>query len=106
MNHKHKHKATNKEHIQICRDRLIPISDSNNSLTSELRWLDDQEALVNISEYIKQNWDLDEKFLFTIEKTDTSITCGSSCHKYKVNLFYYFKTARGRWYAIDYIYYR
>lgn len=81
---------TNKKYVKICRDKLLPISDSNHSLTSESRWLNDQESLVNISEYIRQNWDLDHRFLFTIEKTDTTITCGSTCHKYKVNLFYYF----------------
>lgn len=64
--------------------------DLDHPLLSTSTWLSkngtfyDQAALERIVDYIKQNWDLDAKYLFTVEKTDTSMICGLTCHSYKV----------------------
>lgn len=55
--------------------------------------LDDQAAIQKIIDYIKQNWNLDEKYLFTVEKIETSINSDSTCHIFQVNfnIILYFK---------------
>lgn len=89
---------TNKNYVQKCKDRLLlKSSDSIDSLLfSETGWLstngifDDHAAIFNVSNYIKQNWNLDPKYLFTVEKSDKSINTSSTTHCYKVKLNYYF----------------
>lgn len=79
--------------VQECRNKLLLAPDSSHSLLSESGWLDrnrildDQATIQKITDYIKQNWDLDEKYLFTIEKMDTSSSNDSTCHVFKVNFF-------------------
>lgn len=88
---------TNKNYVQKCKDRLLrKSSDSIDSLLfSETAWLstngmfDDHAAIFNVTDYIKQNWNLDPKYLFTVVKSDKLITSGSTSHCYKVKLNYY-----------------
>lgn len=82
--------------VQECRNRLLEQrhADSSHSLLSESDWfdkngsLDDQIAIAKISDYIKQNWNL-EKYMFTVKKTNKVATSGSTCHTYEVNLNYF-----------------
>eukprot|EP00102_Acyrthosiphon_pisum_P026594 XP_016663804.1 PREDICTED: uncharacterized protein LOC100571970 isoform X2 [Acyrthosiphon pisum] len=59
--------------LQACKDRVR--LDSNHSLFSNPSWLnengifDDQVAIANISSYIKQHWNLEKKYLYTVEKS-------------------------------------
>ncbi|VVC32923.1 A-kinase anchor protein 28kDa [Cinara cedri] len=83
--------VTNKKnYIHECMDKLIQTSDSDHLLLSKLEWLDENgladgfSAIPKISDYIKKNWALDVKYLFTIEKTNTLITNGLTRHSYKV----------------------
>lgn len=79
-----------KDLILMLPSSKLLMSDSNNSLLSKSEWLsedemlDDYIATMKISEFIKNNWDLDKKYLYTVEKIDTSIVCGSACYSYKV----------------------
>lgn len=71
------------------------MSVSDQSLFSASTWLnndgtmDDQAAMVKIADYINKNWNLEEKYLFTIEKTNSSIISGVTCNHYEVNSSYY-----------------
>jgi len=91
--------------VQACKDRAI--LDSNHSLFSNPSWLnengnfDDQVAIENISSYIKQHWNLEKKYLFTVEKSLLKMV-DISCHSYKVSLMYYFKPLRHYRYMDDF----
>ncbi|XP_015365659.1 PREDICTED: uncharacterized protein LOC107162969 [Diuraphis noxia] len=74
--------------VQACKDGAN--LDSNNySLFSNPSWLnengifDDQVAITNICCYIKQHWNLEIKYLYTVEKSSLKM-CDISCHGYKV----------------------
>jgi len=88
---------TNKYIIQACKDRAF--LESNRSLFSNPSWLnengifDDQVAIENISNYIKQHWNLETKYLYSVEKSSLKMT-DVSCHGYKVNLMYYIKRSK------------
>ncbi|XP_025201810.1 uncharacterized protein LOC112599210 [Melanaphis sacchari] len=76
----------NKYVIQACKDREF--SESNRSLFFNPSWLnengifDDQVAIENISVYIKQHWNLDTKYLYSVEKSLMKMI-DASCHSYK-----------------------
>ncbi|CAI6344733.1 unnamed protein product [Macrosiphum euphorbiae] len=72
--------------VQVCKDRAK--LDSNHSLFSNPSWFnengifDDQVAIANISGYIKQHWNLEKKYLYTVEKSLLKMF-DISCHGYK-----------------------
>ncbi|XP_050056437.1 uncharacterized protein LOC114132623 isoform X2 [Aphis gossypii] len=76
----------NKYIIQACKDRAF--LESNRLLFSNPSWLnengifDDQVAIENISNYIKQHWNLEKKYLYSVEKSSLKMT-DVSCHGYK-----------------------
>lgn len=83
--------------VQACKDKAK--LDSNHSLFPNPSWLnengifDDEVAIANISGYIKQHWNLEKKYLYTVEKSLLKMF-DISCHGYKVSLMYYFKPLR------------
>lgn len=86
-----KNKMTNiVNYMHECKDVRLPGSDPERSLLSKSGWLDKNglldgfSAIPTIFDYIKNSWVLDAKYLFTVEKTDTSINNGLTRHSYKV----------------------
>jgi len=82
--------------VQACKDGVQSDSNSYCSLFSNPSWLnengifDDQVAIINIFCYIKQYWNLEKKYLYTVEKSLLKM-CDISSHGYKVSSMYYFK---------------
>ncbi|XP_060846726.1 uncharacterized protein LOC132926390 [Rhopalosiphum padi] len=76
----------NKYVVQACKDRAF--LGSNRSLFSNPSWInengifDDQVAIENISGYIKQYWNLEKKYTYSVEKSSLKMI-DVSCHSYK-----------------------
>jgi hypothetical protein len=87
----------NKYVVQACKDRAF--LESNRSLFSNPSWLNengifnDQVAIENISGYIKQYWNLEKKYTYSVEKSSLKMI-DVSCHSYKVNLTILFQTIK------------
>lgn len=85
------YEVTDANHVQKCKDTLFTMPNSSHSLVSKTGWLgenriyNDHAAILKISDYIKRNWNLNAKFLFTIVNMDKSDDFCSTCHRYKVN---------------------